>query len=209
MSENLSKLFGSVAKLKAIKLFVFNPEQAFDAPLIAQKIKESPSRSRSELNVLEKAKLIKRRVFYKTEIRKIRKHKVVKKVKTNGWVLNKSFEFLVPLQQFLIKVNHLNPREIARKLGKGGNLKLLVLSGVFIQDPESRVDMLVVGDHLKRGMVEGAVRAIESEMGRELRYAVFDTPDFLYRLGLYDKLIRDILDYPHETIINKIGDLEK
>jgi|SRR3989338_978288 len=205
MSENLSKLFGGEAKLKTIKLFVFNPEQAFDAIQISQKIKENLQRTRSELSSLEKAHFIKRKIFFKSEIKKIRNKKVVKKVKTNGWVLNKNFEFLTPLQQFLIKVNHLNPREIAHKLGKGGNLKLLVLSGVFIQDPESRVDLLVVGDHLKRAMVEGAIRAIESEMGRELRYAVFETPDFQYRLGLYDKLIRDILDYPHETIVNKMG----
>jgi hypothetical protein len=37
--------------------------------------------------------------------------------------------------------------------------------------------------------------------GAELTYAVFDTKEFLYRLNMYDKLIRDILDYPHEVVL--------
>jgi hypothetical protein len=34
--------------------------------------------------------------------------------------------------------------------------------------------------------------------------ALFDTEEFMYRLKMYDKLLRDVLDYPHEKIVNKI-----
>ena len=47
--------------------------------------------------------------------------------------------------------------------------------------------------------------SIEAELGKELRYAVFETPDFQYRLGIYDKLIRDIFDSEHQKIIDKLG----
>jgi hypothetical protein len=53
--------------------------------------------------------------------------------------------------------------------------------------------------------LERAIRDIESEVGKELTYAAFKTDDFIYRLGMYDKFIRDILDYPHEKILDKIG----
>jgi hypothetical protein len=151
--------------------------------------------------------LIKRRSFYKNVEKKIKKRTVNTKVKTSGWVLNNDFEYLVALQQFLIKVNHLGPKEITKRLGRGGVIKLVILSGIFIQDPESRVDLLVVGDHMKRGLVENAIRGIEAEIGKEIRYALFETPDFHYRLGLYDKLIRDILDFPHEKVLNKLGNI--
>ena len=45
---------------------------------------------------------------------------------------------------------------------------------------------------------------MEAEIGKELRYAVLNTKEFIYRLDMYDKFIRDILDYPHERLIEKI-----
>lgn len=186
-------------------MFLFNSGTAYDVTQISDRTKESSSKVRREVHVLEKMDLIKRRVFYKTVHRKKGNKKIVGKVKTSGWILNTDFEFLAPLQQFLVNLNHLSPKDIARKLSKAGNMKLIIISGIFIQAPESRVDLLVVGDHIKKGSVENAIRTIEAEMGKEIRYAVFETADFQYRLGLYDKLIRDILDFSHEKIVNKIG----
>lgn len=203
--ETLTKLFGSAAKVKIIKMFLFNSLTAYDVAQISDRTKESSSKVRREVHVLEKMDLIKRRVFYKTVHRKKGNRTVAGKVKTSGWILNHDFEFLLPLQQFLVNLNHLSPKDIARKLHKTGNIKLVITAGIFIQASESRVDLLVVGDHIKKGSVENAIRNIEAEMGKEIRYAVFETADFQYRLGLYDKLIRDILDFPHEKIVNKIG----
>jgi len=45
----------------------------------------------------------------------------------------------------------------------------------------------------------------ESEIGKELTYAFLETPEFQYRLEMRDKFVRDILDYPHEKLIDKIG----
>ena len=84
-------------------------------------------------------------------------------------------------------------------------MKLIVLAGVFLQQEDSRVDILIVGDEVKKKAVENTLRSIEAEVGKELSYALFETPDFLYRLSVYDKFVRDILDFPHEKIMNKIG----
>ena len=37
--------------------------------------------------------------------------------------------------------------------------------------------------------------ALLAELGRELRYASFTTEDFKYRVGVYDRLIRDVFDF--------------
>lgn len=203
--ETLTKLFGNAAKVKIIKQFLFNPNTPFGISDIADRTKESESKVRKEINLLAKMRLVKRKVFSKTIYNKKKSKITQKKVRVNGWLLNSNFEYLVPLQSFLINVNHLSPKDISRKLNRGGNLKLVITSGVFIQDPESRVDLLVVGDHLKKGVIDSTIKTIESEIGKDIRYAVFETPDFQYRLGLYDKLIRDILDSPHEKILNKLG----
>jgi hypothetical protein len=76
---------------------------------------------------------------------------------------------------------------------------------MFIKENDSRVDILVVGDKLNKGSIETALRNIEAEVGKELSYAFFDTEEFKYRVGICDKFVRDVLDYPHEKIVNKIN----
>jgi len=37
-----------------------------------------------------------------------------------------------------------------------------------------------------------------------VRYAAFPSDEFQYRLDVYDKLIRDVFDYPHRIIVDRI-----
>jgi hypothetical protein len=90
-------------------------------------------------------------------------------------------------------------------LKRSGTLRLVALSGFFTGSHEAQVDLLVVGDNLEERSLATAVRALEAELGREIRYASFSTPDFRYRLGIYDRLLRDIFDYPHRLLVDKIG----
>ncbi len=95
--------------------------------------------------------------------------------------------------------------DIIRIMKRVGTLRAIVLSGVFTGVIESKIDLLIVGDRVDEKALITAVHSIEAELGRELRYASFLTPDFRYRAGVYDRLIRDIMDYPHRTILDRIG----
>jgi hypothetical protein len=46
---------------------------------------------------------------------------------------------------------------------------------------------------------------MESEIGKELRFSSLNTEDFKYRHGVCDRLIRDVLDYQHEVVVDRIG----
>ncbi len=199
--EVLSKLFGSTAKVKIMRLFLSNDDKIFDNAEISKRTKVNIVTLRKELKVLEKISLIKKRVFYK-EI--ISKKKELKKKKTNGWMLDPNFSLLAPLKNLLIKGSPIRSKEITKRLRGGGVLKLIITSGVFIQEPDSRVDILIVGDNLNNSYLERALRILESEIGQELRYSILETNDFNYRLGVYDKLLRDILDYSHKKVLNKL-----
>jgi len=122
-----------------------------------------------------------------------------------GWTIDDTFEYLEPLQEVLIHISSLRNSEVLKKLSRVGKLKLVIVSGVFINNYDSRIDILIVGDTMKKTSLENTIKTIESEIGREIRYAYFETPDFLYRLGIYDKLIRDIFDFPHEKILDKLN----
>lgn len=191
--ETLAKLFGNETKVKMMKLFLFNPDRIFDITDIGDRVKADSSKVRREVNVLEKIGLVKRRAGNK------------KRANGHGFVLDANFSYLAPLQNFLINTEPLHPKEIIKKVTKLGSVKLIIIAGVFIQEFESRVDLLVVGDSIKKGQLENTIKILESEIGKELKYANFTTEDFRYRLSMCDKLTRDILDYPHKKILNKLG----
>ena len=191
--ETLSKLFGNENKVKIMRLFLFNPDRVFDTKDIALRVKTNTSRVRREVSNLERMGLVKRRVSNK------------KKKHGYGFALDSQFTYLSSLQNFLINVEPLNTKEIIKRISKLGSIKMVIVAGVFIQQPESRADLLIVGDGVKRGNLENIIRTFESEIGKELKYVYFTTEDFKYRLSVYDKLIRDILDYPHRKVVNKLG----
>jgi len=203
--EILGKLFGSSEKVKIMRLFLFNPEQAFDLEDTALKTKSEIREVRREISELNKIGLIKKRIFFKDVKKEIGKKTEVIKKKTGGWILNRTFPYLAELQSLLINSQLIRHGDILRRLSSVGKLKVVIVSGVFIQDLDSRVDILIVGDNLRKFALDSAIKTIESEIGREINYTAFETQDFLYRLGICDKLIRDILDYKHEKVLDRIG----
>ena len=203
--EILSKLFGSEAKVKIMRLFLFNPDQPFSRNGIGARAKVPLSVVRHEVSLLRNMGMIKGKRFVVTLPVKRGKKIVIKRKKEGGWVLNPTFPYLPAIRNLLIDTVLIKHDDILRRLNTVGKMKLIILAGTFIQDDDSRVDLLVVGDNIRFAALEGAIRTVESEIGKELRYAAFETADFHYRLGIYDKLVRDILDYPHQKLLDRIG----
>lgn len=200
----LEKLLGGSARVKIMKLFLFNDEKIFDKTAIARKAKVSASNVTKELNVLEKIKFLRKKSFFK-DGKKRADGTLGKKKRVQGYLLNKDFKYISPLQRMLIDSSPMEHREITKRLNSAGKVKLIVVSGLFIQDDQSRIDLLVVGDDMSEKKVKATISAMEAEIGKSLRYSLFDTNGFQYRLALCDRLLRDIFDYPHEVVVDKIG----
>lgn len=202
--DTIGKLFGSQARVKILRLFLLNPLGAFDSAMIAEKSKVRPPNVRKEISLLKAAGIIGDKAFTKEVVSKRGSKKIVTKKRVSGYQLKASFPLLLPLKNLLVSEMPLSRDEIAHRFKVAGKIKFLAISGVFLDEPEARVDILIVGDGLKKRLVESALRSIEAEIGKELSYGVFETPEFLYRLGVYDKFVRDILDFSHDTIIDKL-----
>lgn len=195
--EILGKLFGSPARVKIMRLFLLNANEGFDASDISQKAKVGKDQVRKELNLLSSIHFIKPKSF----IKDIQLKDKVKRQKVKGWFLNSSFPRIELIKVLLVGSDLMNNEEIGNRFKKAGKVKLLTVAGIFIQDRNSRLDLMIVGDSLKRGMVDTIIKDIEAEIGKELIYAIFETKEFMYRLSMYDKLIDDVLSYPHERVI--------
>ena len=121
------------------------------------------------------------------------------------WFLNESFQHIKSLKMFVRDVTPVHYEEIVEALKRSGKLSAVVLSGSFMGDDSRPADILVAADHLNEARLETAVRGLEPIFGKELRYAVFSTPEFRYRLTVQDKLLRDTFDYPHVVLLDRSG----
>jgi len=211
--DTLGKLFGSQARVKILRLFLLNPQDAYDAPMVAGKSKVSVSEARRELILLKAAGVIDNKAFTKEIIsKKNTKRKVhgqaanqLIRKRVEGYQLKTTFPLLSSLKNLIVSETPLNRNEIAQRLKAVGKIKFLAISGIFIDEPEARVDMLIVGDGLKKRSIENVLRTIEAEIGKEISYGALETPEFLYRISVYDKFVRDVLDTRHDTVVDKIG----
>ena len=207
----LAELFGSQTLVKVIRLFYLNPEEVFNVREVSKKIRSPLVSVRHELRTLEKTGFIKegrkQTDFAGGKSRKLKKKRIV-----YGWTLNRAFALFRPLKNIVLNTAPIPRDVILARLKKSGRLTLVVLSGIFIDqetdtenDDVSRIDILVVGDGIKKPILDKIARSFEAQLGKELNYSMLSSKEFLYRLGMRDKFIRDILDYPHEKILNKLG----
>lgn len=187
--EPLAKIFGSPARLKILRLFMFNQMAAFTLGEVAERVKVNSETVRRELAELVSAGLLKKKGMRAAA----RFH------------VNARFEHLAALEAFIRETTSVRPQDILSALRKAGTLRLVTLSGFFTGMIEPQIDLLAVGDTLDERALASAVRSLEAELGREIRYASFATADFRYRMGVYDRLLRDVFDYPHRILIDKIG----
>jgi len=206
--ETLVQLFGSALKVKLMRIFLFNPNDAFSLGDIARRVKNKSSDTRKEITRLIAAGLIKKRSVVKEVHSRKNKNATAEKIHTLGYSLDQKFPYMYALKNLLITVSLHADDSLIKKFSNVGKLKLLIASGVFIQEWDTRVDLLVVGDDLNMTKLETVIKIIESEIGKEISYSAFETEDFEYRLGIHDKLVSDILDTPHTVLIDRIG-LEK
>ena len=96
-SDPLSILFGSPARVKLLRFFLFNPSKEFTFDEISRRAKLVRRTARTEMNALERADLIKKKQVYQ----QLEGH--TKRTRVQAYTLNKEFAELQALQTFLNK----------------------------------------------------------------------------------------------------------
>ncbi len=199
MSDPLAILFGSPARVKLLRFFLFNPSKEFTFDDMCRRARLVRRTARVEIAALEKAGVIVRRQLSVPIPGK------AKKMKALGFALNKNFQQLQSLQTFLFETAPINGKELIGLLRKAGPLDFVAVAGVFVREFEQRLDVILAMKKLSQSKIETAIRSLEAEIGIEIRYAALTSEDLRYRVGMYDKLTRDVFDYKHQILIDRIG----
>jgi hypothetical protein len=183
--DPFGKLFGTT-RVRLLRLFLFNPRHLFEAEDAAARTQIPLKEAHAELRILCEATILRKSVGKKTR-----------------YGVDEKFPYLGSLQEMLLNAP-LRGNEIYERVRPAGVVKLIVLSGIFAGDFESKLDVLIVGDRLRERKLKTAMKELDADIGKELRFASFATPDFLYRLTISDRFLRDIFDYPHRIVLDKL-----
>jgi hypothetical protein len=194
--EVFEKIFGSAARVRLMKLFLFSPEDTLTRVEIAARARVSKREAQRELRLLKSVGVIRERV--------VTREADGRKRRSPGFGLHPDFIHAQAFRDLFLSVS-VDRRDIAKRIARHGKVQLIVAAGLFQNDEEGRLDLLVVGDDIKDRGMKGTIADLEAEIGRQLRYAIFPTADFRYRLGMCDRLVRDIFDYPHEVLVDRQG----
>src|SRR3989344_9654600 len=128
--EALGKLFGSVSKVRIMRLLLLNPELVLSTKEVAERSRLKQSAVARELKNLEAVGLV----------------LLKKRGSSRLWQLDPAFPFLPPLKMILRNDLISRKKQLIQQFARCGKISLLIISGAFLEDGDSRADLLVVGN---------------------------------------------------------------
>lgn len=207
--ELLAKLLGGNERVKIMRLFLHYEDQVLSLHDISEKTKSKGPLVRKELTALTSLGFIEKRRTKTVVMTGTGKKATSKMQEVNGYKLNPLFPHNKALKELLFDFQSLDKKELASRFKLVGRIKLFVLAGVFIGDTKSRVDVLLVGESIKRPKAEKVLEGLSAELGREVVYSIMDVEEFEYRMKMYDKFVRDIMQMDNEIVIDKLREIKK
>ena len=186
-------LFGSKARSRIIRLFILNPELEFGTRTVVDKTFIPKNEVSRELTRLTKMKFV---------IERSRKGR-------KCFVANQEFPFYTELKSLISKLNVHAQSQVFRKLKIIGEVKLILISGLFLNYPKSKVDMILVVNNVNRTKLKHAIAHLEAEVGKEIRFVLINSEELHYRLNMLDRFFIEFLEGPHEEVTNKVPELKR
>lgn len=203
--ELLTRLLGGAERVKIMRFFLHHEDAVVSLQTVADKTKSKGTLVRKELTALSAIGFIEKKRTRTVTTSGTGKKAVSKVKEIVGFKLNTEFPHNQALKDLLFDFQLLDKRELANRFKPVGRIKLFSVAGVFIGDDKSRVDILMVGEAIKKPKAEKVFEALSAELGREVTYSIMDVEEYEYRYKMYDRFVRDIVDLPHETIIDKLS----
>ncbi|MGH7141095.1 MAG: hypothetical protein ACREGH_00465 [Minisyncoccia bacterium] len=188
--DAMIKLFGSAERLRLLRLFFFNPRHLFTSEEVAERAKMTPRAAGAEMRSLTEAGIL--RALETSKQPKLR------------YIVDEKFRFFDSLREMLLDAP-MRSMDIYKRVRGLGTIKFIGIGGIFVGDFDGHIDVLVVGERIDERRFKSVMRELEHDIGRELRFAWLPTPDFLYRLTVSDRFIRDFVDFPHRILFDRLG----
>lgn len=193
MSETLEMLFGSKARTRILRLFLLNPDVEYNIADISRKNMILAGSVRKEVSALIKIKFL---------MEKTRKGKKV-------YILDQQFPFCIELKNLFAKSTASPESKSLAKIKGIGDVKLALISGIFLNYPKSKADMVLVANNVNRSKLKNLMNSLEAEIGKEVSFVLMNTEEFKYRFDMLDRFLLDFIEGPNMQLIDKMPGLKR
>lgn len=182
----LKEILDSKNDSSALALFLTSSPRAYSIPELSRRLGLKPQKTAFSLNTLANHGLL------KTFARRGKKY----------YLLNQKFSLLKEIKNNVKGLPKLED-ELFSSIKKLGTVKAAFLSGLFTGQPSLPVDLLLVGK-VSLSKMEAFLKSVSKMMGQEINYSIMSEDEFVLRRDTFDKFIKDIFDYPHITVCDKL-----
>ena len=181
----LKALFSSQTRIKLLKTFLSSPEEEYFIRQLTRLLNEQINSIRRELDNLKKIGLLRSRM----------------KNKKKYFYVNTHFIIFHELRNVFVKATA-NDKNLKKDLEHLGDIDLALLSGKFVNDPNSETDLLIVGDIVTKKLEDYLSQDLDKS---NMKFSVFSRADFDYRLEVKDSFVLDIIQNSNNIyLINKL-----
>lgn len=192
--DSLSKIFQSnngEIRLKVLRFFLVNQKEYSSIEDLEEKTKVKKDKLRKELLLLTNANFI---------------DKYIDNKGTNLFKLNENFEYKDSLFELVFDFYNMNRNVLVDRLKKIGRIKLFYFTGVFVNDIDSDIDILLIIDNVKPKEMNKVVSDINATFANKLRILIMDIEEFNYRYKMFDRFLRLILEGKKIVVVDKLSD---
>jgi hypothetical protein len=194
--DSLIKIFqaeNGEVRLKTLRFFLANKSGSFKIDNVEAATKIRKDKLRKELSLLSSFRfLIKSSASSSTK-------------GGPGYRLNQDFEHNAALDSLVFDFENINRKIILDKLKKIGRIKLFYFTGIFLNDNDAEVDILIVADNIKVKEKNKALSELNSSYASKIKILIMDVEEYKYRYKMFDRFLRLVLDGKKIVVIDKFA----
>lgn len=197
----LEHLFGSKTRYNLLKLFFREPERRFFVREMTRELDTQINAIRREMRILTKIGLVQE--VDEEALPDLPKGK--RGPKKKYYRLNQGSMLYPELKALLAKEKIVGEHEFIEQIKQqGGDIQLLILTGVFTESEEAKTDILLVGKIKERNM-DKLISQYEKDTGTQLRFTFMDEEEFFHRRNMMDRFLFSIFE---QHVIKAVNELE-
>lgn len=207
-------LFGSKTRVKLLKLFLGNSEEAYYVRELTRITGLQINAVRRELENLMNIGVvgIDTEQNKRNEIEALKDGNVIKKsisgVERKYYRLNKDFILHDEMRKMFNKLRAMNKDTFVQQVDELGEVHYLALTGIFISDNNVPIDLLIVGN-VDTKRLSTLIKSLGEDLPREVNYTHLTPEEFGYRREIVDKFIYGILENKNNIVfINRLNEQE-
>jgi hypothetical protein len=180
----LSQLFGSEARVKILNTFLTKPDGQYYLRQLARDLELQVNSVRRELLNLEQLGLIIPVISVEGE---------TKSKEKKYYAVSRDFLLFNEIKSLFVKAQLLSTKDFAENVQKICTPKLLILTGFFTGNTDSKTDLLIVGKINKEKLLK-LIKELEESVGREINYTIMDEREYIYRQEIFDVFLHRLME---------------